>query len=53
MHELLKMDTLKFTVNSKQAWRLIEYLESLCARILKAKYYPSGDLIDTSFIQNV
>ena len=37
---------------AKQAWRLIEYPESVCARVLKAKYYPSGDLIDTAFIQN-
>jgi hypothetical protein len=37
---------------AKQAWRLIEYPNSLCARLLKAKYYPSGHLIDTAFIQN-
>jgi hypothetical protein len=24
----------------------------MCARILKAKYYTKGDLIDTSFIKN-
>jgi hypothetical protein len=32
-----------------QAWRLIQYPNSLCAQILKAKYYPRGDLIDTVF----
>jgi hypothetical protein len=37
---------------AKQAWRLIEHPESLCARVLKARYYPAGDLIDTAFIQN-
>jgi hypothetical protein len=31
---------------------LIKYPESLCARLLKARYYPSGDLLDTAFIQN-
>nr|ABA98911.1 retrotransposon protein, putative, unclassified, expressed [Oryza sativa Japonica Group] len=33
----------------RQAWRLIQYLESLCARILKAKYYPNSELIDAVF----
>ena len=37
---------------AKQACRLIEYPESLCAPILKEKYYHSGDLIDTTFIKN-
>jgi hypothetical protein len=37
---------------AKQAWRLIEFRSSLCARLLKARYYPSGDLIDTAFIKN-
>lgn len=34
---------------ARQAWRLIEFPESLCARVLKAKYYPHGSLIDTVF----
>jgi ribonuclease HI len=29
------------------------YPESLCARLLKAKYYPDGDLLDTAFIKNI
>ena len=33
---------------ARQAWRLLEYPDSLCARVLKAKYYPNGDLIDTA-----
>ena len=35
-----------------QAWRLIQFPDSLCARLLKAKYYPHGNLADTAFIQN-
>jgi hypothetical protein len=34
---------------ARQAWRLIQYLNSLCAQILKAKYYPNGELVDTVF----
>lgn len=34
---------------ARQAWRLIEYPDSLCARLLKAKYFPNGDLLDTVF----
>jgi hypothetical protein len=37
---------------AKQAWRLIAFPNSLCARILKAQYYPSGELTDTAFIKN-
>lgn len=33
----------------RQAWRLIEKPNSLCARVLKAKYYPNGSLLDTAF----
>jgi hypothetical protein len=35
-----------------QAWRLIQFPESLCARLLKAKYYPNGELVDTIFPSN-
>jgi hypothetical protein len=37
---------------ARQAWRLLKFPDSLCARLLKAKYYPSGDLLDTAFIQH-
>jgi hypothetical protein len=32
---------------AKQAWRLIDNPDSLCATILRAKYYPDGDLLNT------
>ena len=31
---------------AKQAWRLLENPESLCATILRAKYFPGGDLMN-------
>uniref|UniRef100_A0A453I3C1 Reverse transcriptase zinc-binding domain-containing protein n=1 Tax=Aegilops tauschii subsp. strangulata TaxID=200361 RepID=A0A453I3C1_AEGTS len=34
---------------AKQAWRLLDTPKSLCARLLKAKYFPSGHLLDTVF----
>jgi hypothetical protein len=34
---------------ARQAWRLIQYPTSLCAQVLKAKYYPNGVLTDTIF----
>ena len=37
---------------ARQAWRLIDRPDSLCARLLKAKYYPDGKLEDTVFPGN-
>ncbi|KAG2622145.1 hypothetical protein PVAP13_3NG281941 [Panicum virgatum] len=34
---------------ARQAWRLIQFPDSLCARMLKAKYFPRGSLVDTAF----
>lgn len=34
---------------ARQAWRIIDRPESLCARVLRAKCFPSGSLVDTSF----
>lgn len=37
----------------RQAWRLLEKPDSLCATLLKAKYYPQGHLLDTAFPRSV
>ncbi|KAJ1260266.1 hypothetical protein BS78_10G218800 [Paspalum vaginatum] len=37
------------TLLGRQAWRLIERPNTLWARVLKAKYYPNGNLLDTAF----
>ena len=34
---------------ARQAWRLLVYPDSLCARLLKARYFPNGDILDTAF----
>ena len=34
---------------ARQAWRLIQFPESLCAQVLRAKYYPDGSILDTVF----
>jgi hypothetical protein len=31
---------------AKQVWRLISEPYSLCATVLRAKYYPSGDILN-------
>ena len=30
---------------AKQVWRLLESPDSLCAQVLRAKYYPDGNLL--------
>ena len=37
---------------ARQAWRLWPTPESLCAQVLNARYYPSGNLVDTVFSGN-
>uniref|UniRef100_A0A453Q831 Reverse transcriptase zinc-binding domain-containing protein n=1 Tax=Aegilops tauschii subsp. strangulata TaxID=200361 RepID=A0A453Q831_AEGTS len=32
---------------AKQAWRLLVFPDSLCAKVMKAKYYPHGHLLYT------
>jgi hypothetical protein len=38
---------------ARQAWRLIEYPNSLCARVLKGKYFTNGELVDMTFPKQV
>ena len=33
---------------SKQCWRLLNNLDSLCAKVLKAKYFPNGSLLQAT-----
>jgi hypothetical protein len=37
---------------ARQVWRLIQFPDSICARLLKAKYYLRGELIDTAFLSD-
>ena len=34
---------------AKQAWRLVVNPDSLCAKVVKAKYYPQGLILDIVF----
>jgi hypothetical protein len=38
---------------ARQVWWLIQFLDSLCARLLKAKYYLRGELTDVVFSDDV
>ena len=31
---------------ARQAWRLLQYPDTLCARVLKSIYYPSADILE-------
>lgn len=42
----------RFNQAMLRAWRLIAFPDSLCARLLKAKYFPRGSLVDTAFCYN-
>lgn len=33
---------------ARQGWRLIQHPESLCAKVLRARYFPEGDLLNTT-----
>lgn len=43
------MQTFNQALLGRQAWCLVDNPASLCARVLKAKYYPNGSLVDTVF----
>jgi hypothetical protein len=37
---------------ARQGWRLLQKPNSVCARLMKAKYYTNGNLLDTIFVKN-
>jgi hypothetical protein len=39
------LHTFNLAMLAKQSWRLISSPDSLCARVLRAKYFPSGNLL--------
>ena len=43
------MHSFNMAMLSRLAWRLIQNPDSLCARVLKSKYYPNGKLLETVF----
>jgi hypothetical protein len=38
---------------SRQAWHLVQFPDSLCAQILRAKYYPNGDVLEAKAEQGI
>lgn len=38
---------------AKQGWRLLQNPESLCARVLRAKYFPQGDISQSKTTANM
>jgi hypothetical protein len=40
------LHTFNMAMLAKQSWRLLSKTESLCARNLKAKYYPNTSLLN-------
>jgi hypothetical protein len=38
---------------AKQCWRLIEQHDSLCARVLRAKYYPADDILSIGLKKSI
>jgi hypothetical protein len=46
------LDLFNQALLARQAWRLIAFPDSLCAIVLKAKYFPNGELTDAAFVKN-
>jgi hypothetical protein len=41
------LESFNTTLLAKQGWRLIQYPDSLVAKVLKEKYFPHGSFLDT------
>ena len=39
------LESFNLAMLSKQCWRPLSEPDSMCAQVLRAKYYPSGDLL--------
>jgi hypothetical protein len=51
-HGFLGHEKINLVLLARQAWRLIQFPDSLCAKVLKAKNYPNADLVDMVFSCN-
>lgn len=40
------MESFNVALLAKQVWRLLSEPDSLCARVLRARYYPDGNLLN-------
>jgi hypothetical protein len=40
------IDCFNLTLLAKHVWRLVQEPDSLCARVLRARYFPSSDLLN-------
>ena len=47
-----KLHDFNLALIAKQAWRLLNFLESLVARIYKAKYYPDSSFLKAALKPN-
>jgi hypothetical protein len=43
---LIDLHSFNVAMLAKQGWRLIQTPDSLCARILKAKYFPNSNILE-------
>ena len=44
---------LTWVMLAKQGWRLIQAPESVCAQVLRAKYFPHGNVLDAEPINGM
>ena len=44
--DVLEVHTFNVAMLAKQGWKLLHHLDTLVAKILKARYYPSGNFLN-------